>query len=54
NPDDVENHKGIISNPNCSTTIFVVALYPLHQIARVKRAVVTTMQAVSGAGIAAK
>jgi aspartate-semialdehyde dehydrogenase len=54
NPDDVENHKGIISNPNCSTTIFVVALYPLYQVARVKRAVVTTMQAVSGAGKAAK
>lgn len=53
NPDDVENHKGIISNPNCSTTIFVVPLKPIHQAARVKRVVVTTMQAVSGAGRAA-
>ncbi|MGB4504713.1 MAG: aspartate-semialdehyde dehydrogenase [Syntrophaceticus sp.] len=50
NPDDVKKHKGIISNPNCSTTIFVVPLKPIHQIAKVKRAVVTTMQAVSGAG----
>lgn len=50
NPDDMEKHRGIISNPNCSTTIFVVTLNPIHQIARVKRAVVTTMQAVSGAG----
>lgn len=50
NPDDVEKHRGIIANPNCSTTIFVVPLKPLHDAARVKRAVVTTMQAVSGAG----
>ncbi|HHW28381.1 MAG TPA: aspartate-semialdehyde dehydrogenase [Syntrophomonadaceae bacterium] len=50
NPDDVQNHRGIIANPNCSTIIFVVPLKPLHDAARVKRAVVTTMQAVSGAG----
>ncbi len=50
NPEDLEKHRGIISNPNCSTIIFVVALKPLHDAARVKRAVVTTMQAVSGAG----
>jgi aspartate-semialdehyde dehydrogenase len=50
NPEDVEKHKGVISNPNCSTIIFVVPLNPIHRIAGVKRAVVTTMQAVSGAG----
>ncbi|HHY40209.1 MAG TPA: aspartate-semialdehyde dehydrogenase [Syntrophaceticus sp.] len=50
NPDDVQKHRGIIANPNCSTIIFVVPLKPLHDAARVKRAVVTTMQAVSGAG----
>ncbi len=50
NPDDVEKHRGIIANPNCSTIIFVVPLKPLHDAAKVKRAVVTTMQAVSGAG----
>lgn len=50
NPEDVEKHQGIISNPNCSTTIFVVPLKPIHQTAKIKRAVVTTMQAVSGAG----
>lgn len=50
NPEDVANHNGIIANPNCSTIIFVVPLKPLHDAARVKRVVVTTMQAVSGAG----
>lgn len=50
NPEDVEKHNGIIANPNCSTIIFVVPLKPLHDAARVKRVVVTTMQAVSGAG----
>lgn len=50
NPEDVEKHRGIIANPNCSTIILVVPLKPLHDAARVKRAVVTTMQAVSGAG----
>ena len=52
NPQDVRWHKGIIANPNCSTIIMVVALKPIHDAARIKRVVVSTYQAVSGAGIA--
>jgi aspartate-semialdehyde dehydrogenase len=48
----VLNHKGIIASPNCSTTQLVVALKPLHDAARVKRVVVSTYQATSGAGLA--
>jgi len=50
NPEDVDWHKGIIANPNCSTTIMVVAINPIHQAAGIKRVVVSTYQAVSGAG----
>jgi aspartate-semialdehyde dehydrogenase len=53
NPDDVSWHKGIIANPNCSTIQMVVVLKPLHDAARVRRVVVDTYQAVSGAGIKA-
>lgn len=53
NPDDVKWHKGIIANPNCSTIQLVVVLKPLHDAARIKRVVVSTYQAVSGAGKAA-
>jgi aspartate-semialdehyde dehydrogenase len=53
NPEDVKWHKGIIANPNCSTIIMVVALKPIHDAARIKRVVVSTYQAVSGAGIEA-
>ncbi len=52
NPDAIEQHAGIIASPNCSTTQMVVALAPLHQAARVRRVVVSTYQATSGAGIA--
>jgi aspartate-semialdehyde dehydrogenase len=45
-------HQGIIASPNCSTTQLVVALKPLHDAARVKRVVVSTYQATSGAGVA--
>jgi aspartate-semialdehyde dehydrogenase len=45
--------RGIIANPNCSTIQMVVALKPLHDIARIKRIVVSTYQSVSGAGRAA-
>ena len=45
--------RGIIANPNCSTIQMVVALKPLHDIARIKRVVVSTYQSVSGAGRAA-
>ncbi len=50
NPDDLVWHKGIIANPNCSTIQMVVALKPLHDVARIKRVVVSTYQAVSGTG----
>lgn len=50
NPEDVRWHKGIIANPNCSTILMVVALKPIHDAAGIKRVVVSTYQAVSGAG----
>ncbi len=50
NPHDVNAHRGIIANPNCSTIQMVVALKPLHDQARIKRIVVTTFQSVSGTG----
>ncbi|MBM7868397.1 aspartate-semialdehyde dehydrogenase [Heliobacterium gestii] len=50
NPEDVDWHKGIIANPNCSTIIMAVALKPLHDAAGIERVVVSTYQAVSGAG----
>lgn len=50
NPDDLDWHKGIIANPNCSTIIMDVVVWPLYQQAKVKRIVVSTYQAVSGAG----
>ncbi|MHB1042115.1 MAG: aspartate-semialdehyde dehydrogenase [Eubacteriales bacterium] len=53
NPEDVKWHKGIIANPNCSTIIMAVPLKPIHDAARIKRVVVSTYQAVSGAGIEA-
>lgn len=50
NAHDLQWHKGIIANPNCSTIQMVVALKPLHDRARIKRVVVATYQAASGAG----
>jgi len=50
NPEDIKWHKGIIANPNCSTIIMVVALKPILDLAGIKRVVVSTYQAVSGAG----
>ena len=50
NPEDVKEHKGIIANPNCSTIQMVVALKPIYDEAGVKDVVVSTYQAVSGAG----
>ncbi|MDB6133675.1 MAG: asd [Verrucomicrobiales bacterium] len=47
---DAKNHKGIIANPNCSTAIALMALYPLHQAFGVKRVFASTYQAVSGTG----
>jgi aspartate-semialdehyde dehydrogenase len=53
NPDALDTHQGLIASPNCSTTQMVVALKPLHDAARVRRVVVSTYQATSGAGLAA-
>lgn len=50
NASDAKKHKGIIANPNCSTIQMVVALAPIHKKAGLKRVVVTTLQASSGAG----
>ncbi|MDP1852769.1 MAG: aspartate-semialdehyde dehydrogenase [Candidatus Omnitrophota bacterium] len=50
NAKDVKKHKGIIANPNCSTIQMVVALYPIYKKAGIKRIIVTTLQASSGAG----
>src|SRR5436305_3322686 len=55
NPEAIAQYqkRGIIANPNCSTIQMVVALKPLHDLARIKRVVVATYQPVSGAGHAA-
>jgi aspartate-semialdehyde dehydrogenase len=50
NPADIQKHRGIIANPNCTTIIALMALYPLHQVFRVKRVIAASYQAVSGAG----
>lgn len=50
NPEMIKKHVGIIANPNCSTIIMNVAVWPLHKVNRVKRIIVSTYQAVSGAG----
>ena len=51
NPDALDKHQGIVSCPNCTTIGFVMALEPLRRIAGLKSVVVTTLQAVSGAGL---
>ncbi len=53
NPEQINHHKGIIANPNCSTIIAIVPLWPLHKINRITRMVAATYQAASGAGAAA-
>jgi len=50
NPQDCKQHKGIIANPNCSTIIMVVPVWPLHKANPVERIVVSTYQSASGAG----
>ncbi len=50
NPGDLEFHSGVIANPNCSTIQMVVALKPLYDLSPIKRIVVSTYQAASGAG----
>ena len=53
NDEDLKNHKGIIANPNCSTSQLILALKPLNDLAKIKRMIVSTYQSVSGAGLAA-
>src|SRR6059058_2994934 len=50
NPEQIHKHVGIIANPNCSTIIMNVPVWPLHRANRIKRIIVSTYQAVSGAG----
>src|SRR5207247_1652296 len=50
NAGDVAGHKGIIANPNCTTAVTLMALYPLHQAFQVKRIFASSYQAVSGTG----
>ena len=50
NPEDIRKHKGIIANPNCSTIIMLMALKPIYDLSKITKIVVSTYQAVSGAG----
>ena len=50
NPEAAAQHQGIIANPNCTTILMGVAIYPLHQIQPIQRIVVSTYQSASGAG----
>lgn len=53
NDEDLKKHKGIIANPNCSTSQLMLVLKPLHDAVKMKRLIVSTYQSVSGAGLAA-
>ena len=53
NPEALQNHKGLIANPNCTTIQMLVAINPLHKAATINRVVVATYQSVSGSGAAA-
>jgi len=50
NPGDVRSHKGILANPNCTTAVTLMALYPLHAAFHVTRIIAASYQAVSGTG----
>lgn len=50
NPEAAANHRGIIANPNCTTILMTVAIYPLHQVQPIQRIVAATYQSASGAG----
>src|SRR5438046_989002 len=50
NAQDLRLHRGIIANPNCTTTVMLMALYPLHTVFHVRRLFAATYQAVSGSG----
>jgi len=50
NPADVRSHRGLIANPNCTTAVALMALYPLHRVFGVRRVFAASYQAVSGSG----
>jgi aspartate-semialdehyde dehydrogenase len=50
NADDLRSHRGVIANPNCTTTVMLMALYPLHRTFHVRRVFAASYQAVSGSG----
>jgi aspartate-semialdehyde dehydrogenase len=50
NAEDVRQNRGVIANPNCTTTVMLMALYPLHRVFGVHRVFATSFQAVSGSG----
>src|SRR5205823_14327061 len=50
NGEDVKQHRGIIANPNCTTAVALMAIYPLHRAFGVKRVFAASYQAVSGSG----
>jgi aspartate-semialdehyde dehydrogenase len=50
NPEAAKTHKGVIANPNCTTILMAVAVYPLHQVHPIQRIVAATYQSASGAG----
>src|SRR5205807_7983945 len=50
NGDDAKLHRGIIANPNCTTAVALMAIYPLHRVFTVKRVFAASYQAVSGSG----
>ena len=53
NPEALDDHKGLIANPNCSTMQLMVALKPIHDAAGIERLIVSTYQSVSGTGVKA-
>jgi aspartate-semialdehyde dehydrogenase len=53
NPGAMSGHRGVIANPNCSTIIMAMVVWPIHQVNPIRRIVVSTYQAASGAGAAA-
>jgi len=50
NAEDIRQNRGVIANPNCTTTVMLMALYPLHRVFGVRRVFATSFQAVSGSG----
>src|SRR4051812_21639818 len=50
NAEDVSQNRGVIANPNCTTTVMLMALYPLHRVFGARRVFATSFQAVSGSG----